>query len=787
MRIHRLLTFILGFFLFIFNAFAYEQYEMYGDEKYKAYVAAARPLAYPTHHIAWTVPFPWSVSSQATWIAWWVSVCGDTYRKESNLIADSDLEILRARVIAELMEPEIDAAHIKNLITSLQEDGSWPDINYEDVSRTGFEHSRHLSNMVDLSRAYKKPDSEFYRDSALKGAIDASFNFWLDHNFICDNWWWNQIGTPNAMVSMLLIMDEDLSVAQKEKAAPIAGRANLGAWGARPGGDLIKIAGILGKYALFVRDSTTLSTVVKTMASEIMFATDRGDPADERGLQPDFSFHHRHDHVTSTLSYGMGYAEAFADWAAKVAGTTYRFPDKAIELLVDFYLDGISKTMVYGKYPDPGAKNRSITRQGTLHAYSADTPEKLLQATDYRKEELEKIAKIRKGEAAPDLTSNRFYWRSEYFSHQRPQYFTSVRMFSSRNHTMEEPYNGEGLKNHHLGDGSNFISRTGEEYTDIFPIWDWQKIPGTTVVQKPSLPSEEEIQKKGLTDFVGAISDEQYGAAAFDFKSTLDPLEARKAWFLFDKEYVCLGTGIQSEAAYPVATTLNQGFLKGEVVVMKKNNTSVLDKGEHKLKKVDWIWHDSIAYLFPQSTDAHLKNQEATGSWYSINHQADSPKEAISEEVFTLWLDHGKKPSHAAYAYMVVPAVAEADVATYQKNIPVEILANTPAMQAVQHTGLGLSQIVFYEAGEVQLTDNIKVTVESPGMVMVYVDGQTIKKITVADPSRKLTSIHLTVSSRVSGNSSDYKATWHEEKGYSNVIVDLPQNEYAGKSVVIEI
>jgi chondroitin AC lyase len=51
-----------------------------------------------------------------------------------------------------------------------------------------------------------------------------------------------------------------------------------------------------------------------------------------------------------------------------------------------------------------------------------------------------------------------------YFVHQRKNYFASVRMYSSRQNNVEEPYNEEGLKNHHLPDGSNFF------------IANWQRI-----------------------------------------------------------------------------------------------------------------------------------------------------------------------------------------------------------------------------------------------------------------------------------------------------------------------
>ncbi|HYH55813.1 MAG TPA: polysaccharide lyase family 8 super-sandwich domain-containing protein, partial [Anseongella sp.] len=496
-------------------------------------------------------------------------------------IAGPGLETLRKRVVEELLEPAVNPARIKLLLGSIREDGSWEGINYQDTSRTGFEHSRHLENLLDLARALKKPGSAYYGNPEVERAAGAGLDFWIAHDFLCENWWWNQIGTPDRMVSILLVLDRELSQAQREGAAPIAGRANLEAWGARPGGDLIKIAGILGRYGLFKRDSALVKEAVKAITGEIMFAADRGDPSDLRGLQVDMSFQHRDDRVISTLSYGLGYAEAFAGWAALAAGTEFSFPPEALELLVDFYLDGICRTMVHGKYPDPGAKNRGITRKGALRPAGPELPENLLKATSYRKEELREIIKIRRGEAKPALAGSRFFWSSEYFSYQRPDFFASVRMYSSRNHSVEVPYNEEGLKNHHLADGSNFISRTGEEYAGVFPVWDWQKIPGTTVLQKPALPPPDAIQQKGLRSFAGAVSDGRYGAAAVDFKSPLDGLEAKKAWFFFDREYVCLGSGISAPAPYPVATTINQCLLQQEVIVMENGRMSAPEKGVH--------------------------------------------------------------------------------------------------------------------------------------------------------------------------------------------------------------
>lgn len=702
--------------------------------------------------------------------------------------AGADLELLRQRFTDELLEPEVEQDEIEQLLDTARDDGTWPGIDYEDTSRTAFEHSRHLDNMVALARAYKKEESAFYRDADVRQTLYAALDFWLAHDFISENWWWNQIGTPERIGNLLLIMDEDLTEAQKAGADPIVGRAHLEAWGARPGGDLIKIAGILGEHGLFERDAELLNEALEAIAGEIGFAVDRGDPSDVRGLQTDFSFHHRHDRVTSTLTYGLGYASYFVDWAEKVDGTAFAFPDEAVELVVDFYLDGIVKAMAFGRYPDPGALNRGITRRGAFRPRSPELPEKLLRVTSYRQDELETIVQIRKGEREPDLTSSQFFWHTEYYSHQRPQYFTSVRMFSSRNHSMEEPYNGEGLKNHHLADGYHFITRTGEEYVDIFPVWDWQKIPGTTVVQKPSLPDPEEVQQPGLTDFVGGVTNGQYGAAAFDFVSPLDPLSARKSWFFFDDAFVALGAAIRSESDLPVATTLNQSLLNGRVVTSGSGGRSVLDRGAHDLEEVAWVHHDKTAYLFPDPTAVRVENRRRSGAWKDINRQTWAIAGGeVHKDVFTLWIDHGIAPQQAGYQYIVIPGIEAAEVDPYQARSPIEILANTSALQAVRHRELELSQIVFYEPGEIRIADGITLSGETPGLVMVQTDGSEVEEITVSDPSRRLDSIRLHITVRLEAEEDRWKATWDEEEGYSSVRIDVPEGEYVGRSVSVKL
>jgi chondroitin AC lyase len=698
---------------------------------------------------------------------------------KGNQKAETDIEIIRKRVIDDLLGSMDSSTEVKQLIQSIQPDGSWPGINYKDVSRTGFQHSRHLENMLLLARAYKKPGTEMQGDPQVKKTVSSALDFWIDHDFICDNWWWNEMGTPNLMVNILLLLDTDLTERQKKEGARIANRANLQASGARPGGDLIQIAGMLGKQALFLRNDDTLQMVINVMASEIKIANGRG-------LQPDMSFHHRVDNVISTLTYGTGYANAFAYWAVKIAGTKFRFPDAAMKMLIDYYIDGICQSMAFAMYPDPGAMNRDISRKGALAPSGSGLAENLRKASSYRSNELDEIIKARRGEKQLIASKDRFFWHSEYFTQQRPGYFASVRMYSSRQNNMEQPHNEEGLKNHHYADGSNFITRTGKEYFDIFPVWDWMKIPGTTITQKPSVPHWNELAKKGLTDFVGGVTDGKYGAAAFDLACVHDSLKAHKSWFFFDNEYVCLGAGIHTDENFPVATTLNQCLLNTEVIVKTNDGNRTLDKEKHKLDKVSWVWHDGIAYIFPSPATMSLNNEMATGNWRQINHQAWATEETVKKETFTLWIDHGNKPQNAGYEYIVVPGIEAASIDDYSKRKELSILSNTSDIQAVKHNRLNITQVVFYKPGTIEIEKGITISAVNPCLVMIKTNGMKIEKITVSDPTHKLPSLQLTTTARFESPGKNWQSTWDKENKLSLIKVDLPANGDAGKSVVIE-
>ena len=198
--------------------------------------------------------------------------------KSSGAQVDKDFQCLRSLFVHQALDAEVDERKVKSIMTTLTPEGFWPGIDYTDVSRTGFRHTIHLDNLLLMARAYRQPASPLQGDEKLREKFDLALKYWLAHDFRCDNWWHNEIGTPGSFISLLLVMDESLTEEQKEGMLPIARRANLNAWGARPSGDRIKIAGMQAKTALFCRDESELEMVLKVIEGEIkkVSPTERG-------------------------------------------------------------------------------------------------------------------------------------------------------------------------------------------------------------------------------------------------------------------------------------------------------------------------------------------------------------------------------------------------------------------------------------------------------------------------------------------------------------------------------
>mgnify|MGYP000147067896 CR=1 FL=1 len=105
-------------------------------------------------------------------------------------------------------------------MSKLNEDGSFNDINYTDLSRTAsFPHGQHTNNLASMGKAFNTKSSVFYQSEKVKSSVIKGLEFWVKNDFVGDNWHDNQIATPTNLVNLMLAMGNDLP---KDLVSPIA-------------------------------------------------------------------------------------------------------------------------------------------------------------------------------------------------------------------------------------------------------------------------------------------------------------------------------------------------------------------------------------------------------------------------------------------------------------------------------------------------------------------------------------------------------------------------------------
>ena len=153
--------------------------------------------------------------------------------------------------------------------------------------------------------------------------------------------------------------------------------------------------------------------------------------------------------------------------------------------------------------------------------------------------------------------------------------------------------------------------------------------------------------------------------------------------------------------------------------------------------------YDGVGYAMPNGGNVKAEIKKQSGTWHSINQTQIKTEQ--TNDVFSVTLDHGAKPNNATYAYIVVPEANTADrMAEYAKHKHIAILSNTPQIQAVQQTDLGVWQAVFFEASQYK-DKNITLTADRPCAVMIrrMPNGSTVMH--VADPAQKQQPINISV------------------------------------------
>lgn len=616
----------------------------------------------------------------------------------------------------------------------LRSDGSFTDIDYSGVPDGSWGPWDHTRRLIVMAKAWNTPGQALYRDPTLLARIDAALSytktFYGVERLPEGNWWFWTIGIPIDLGPTLVLMNgavDPKTVADLTSA--IAARigstpTSRGISGPVPVGQNLVWSSFTHLTVALLRNEPQRLALVRDAMTKV------SRPTSAEGIKEDFSFH-QHGRQLYTGGYGGSFANDVARFALITGGTQYGLGADALASFTDYVVDGVAWSM-YGDYFDVSVVGREVARVSTT-GYNGVAA--LLQASwlaSPRRGEIRaaaaKVLETWKGTLPSELAAlatrvesaqftpswpegHRHYFASDYAVHRRNGWFASVKMFSTRTKSGEST-NNENLLGARQSDGRFYLVLRGNEYfgRNVWPAFDWTRLPGTTVEQGPRAASAD--YGYGYRSFAGGTGDGRNGVAAMELAPIRTQLTARKAYFFFDDSIVFLTNSVRSFASHRIETIVNQWPL--------------LDERSQVTTGSDWAALEGLGYWFPEGLPK-IQRETRSGSWASLGGTTDSTPHARA--FVTMFYDHDVMPMNASAEYAIVPGATPDMMRAWASARPIAILANNGSASAARDTRTGATGITFWQEGSVEGIHS-----DSGAVVYMKATGPYTLRVNVADP-----------------------------------------------------
>lgn len=599
------------------------------------------------------------------------------------------------------------AAYGFNLTAAKQ----WSDINYADTSPSYWQTRDHLGRVKMLAVAWVSPASKYYKDQRLWQTISRALDHWLEKPYTNTNWWVNEIGVPQDMRDILVLIHTDLSAGQRSKALEVLAQHKVRGVGA----NLIWSADLAIHYGALVNDEAMIRQNVELISKEIKVTT-------EDGIQLDYSYH-QHGSRLQIYHYGLSFLETNVRIAWEMHGTPWSFPQDKITILTDYILSGW-QWMSRGINIVPGTIDRAASRKDQLH--NADLRQLAPYLCDINpayKTVFTAIAARQNGETGgKPLSGFRYYPYSDFAAYQQPSFSFFLKTISTRT-LKSESINTENVKGRLLNNGDGYLISSGNEYYNLLPAWNWNFLPGQTNTNS----STDTIVSM---HYSGSVTDQNTGLTAMDYTVNGDGtlIAARKVWACHGNTVVCLISNRQGRSIHDsVFTALDQCRWQTAVEV-NQPGTTFNTEGTYPINNVRWIHQANFGYILLQPSAIQLRLSVVTSSWSSINEAATAAP--VTEKVFMpLLCNQGKDLSSAGY--VLVYATSSEDVQKLAAKPVWQVCKNDTTCQAVKFDD-GVMMSAFYAAGSVQVEKGRMLSVDAPCLIQV-----TNNRLFVSDPLHK--------------------------------------------------
>lgn len=628
----------------------------------------------------------------------------------------------------------------KDYLDLIQENGAFGDVDYKATSSaangTAWSPYLALDRLQAITVAYHKEGNALYHDEEVINKLNKAIVYWGKMNPSSSNWWENQIGVQLRFSRIALFMESivskdamDIMLNKLLEKTPVkygTGQNNL--WFDQN----------YVYYAIITENGTkhTNSTGFKKLDLKELVddylsycLVVQTDDNTAEAVQVDNSFY-MHGRQFYSNGYGMSMFRDMSFWIYMLRETSYAFEQDVIDLMADYMIDGTSWT-IRGDIMELYLGYRPYDYDVGYDNYAAeyiDPLKRMIESDPDRADEYQAILDNIQGKNTVNGKNGNYYmWRSGYASHMRDGYGVNIKMDS--NQIIGGEWRGSwsgydkdgGQLIYWTSSAASTITVDGDEYTNVYPTYDWAHCPGTTTAARIVQDYANAGRFTNGTEHTIGVSNGKYGNTAYDMNKK--GTQVKKGYFFFDDEFVALGSGINSTEGVNIHTTLNQC----EAEDVNVGGQSVAEGTKEQIYNTNWLYNGKVGYVFLENTDVVVSNSVQTNNpslW-------DEAKKNETPATFTAYLDHGLKPSNDSYAYIVVPNTTAGAVSQYAGNTPVTVIANNEKVQAVRHDGLKQTQINFYQAGSLEYKDGYIITVDQPCSIIID-ESEDTRKISVA-------------------------------------------------------
>ncbi|HBL41630.1 MAG TPA: hypothetical protein DDY98_08820 [Ruminococcaceae bacterium] len=482
----------------------------------------------------------------------------------------------------------------------------------------------HLARTLAMATVYNTTTDADLKER-LGNIIPALIGYWVKNDYQSDNWWYNEINTPNLLGEIALLVKNELSPELMKNVLAIVGDGCFTVntdLQQETGANAVWAAYSTLKYGMLANEEAAVNCAVSKFKSVLGYS-------DGEGIKADGSFM-QHGARLYSGAYGISLIQNTASILRILQGTSYALDESQLNPLSDMIVNGLQYLSV-GNQIDPQTIGRDVSKKGKTNI-------------EHLGEYIKKLLTL---DAFPNKPALRQYLNSieqntrrnlglKYFDNAKFLVINNDDFYFSFRGAASNLYYAENLNNENLlsynssyGTTTTVAGKT-VNYNDIQPIQNYSLIPGTTAVQEDdaALLVHTNYNKRKLTGVFGGAD---YGDAAVSFaQTTHEGIHYTVACFATDRSAVLLGAGLTNDNGQKMVTTLQQETAQGN---FSRNENTVI--------------HNGVKYTVYQGGEMNAQIKTQTGSWKRNN--ANGSTDAVQGEVFTLTVKN-----EGSYAYSVM-------------------------------------------------------------------------------------------------------------------------------------